>query len=268
VRFPLRRTIPALVAAGCVIAAAAVSAQQPFVSDDAEVTDKGKWHFEYYNSYVELSRSAAPDLRQDTNNFVIQYGVIENLEANVDFPLIAIQRAPHAQLSSAFGLGDVDFALKYKLVSEKPDQVHPAFTFVMAVEVPTGDPRTQLGSGYTDVVFNTITQKTIAETWAIHLDLGYQISGNTLTGAIGIRTPGHIFAGGLSVTRIMSDTLLLGVDLNGAAIHTAHQSDGQLQLTAGGSLALGKKFTFDFAAFVGWYDSPRVGVLLGTTFSP
>jgi hypothetical protein len=248
--------------------ASGLGAQQPFVTDDADVTAKGKWHFEYYNQYAWLSHNAYPDLRQDTNNFVIQYGLLPNLEVNVDFPIIAIWRTQHAPLPNAFGLGDVDFAAKYKLVEEETGGARPAFTVTTAVEVPTGNKATQLGSGFTDFVMNTITQKTFFESTEVHFNIGYQFSGNTLTGAIGIRTPGRILTGGLSVAQTLSPKLLLGIDLNGAEIRTAHTFDRQLQLTVGGSYTLKEGATLDFSVLTGWYNSPRVGVLLGISYSP
>jgi Putative MetA-pathway of phenol degradation len=257
-----------LVLLGLCGAAAGAWAQQPFVSDDAEVTARSNWHFEYFNEYAALSRNDLPDLRQDTNNFVIQYGLLENLEVNLDFPLIAITRERNSQLGSAFGLGDVDFAAKYKLVKEDPNGIRPAFTMSAAVELPTGKKSTQLGSGYTDVVLNTIAQKTFSEKTVLHLNLGYQVSGNTLTGAIGIRTPGHILTAGLSAAHIVSRTLLLGIDLNGAQIRTASTLGRQLQLTSGGSYAIKEGMTLDFALLRGWYSGPRVGLLLGMSYTP
>ena len=243
-------------------------AQQPFVSDDAEVTPKGRWHFEYLNEFAWLSRNAAPDLRQDTSNFVVQYGLAERLEVNLDFPLIDIERSRGAAVGSAFGPGDLDLAAKYKLVGENPDGILPALTFVVAVELPTGNKTDQLGSGYTDVVFNTIVQKTFSGGTVVHLNLGYQFSGNTQTGAIGIPTRGRILTGGLSVARDVSRTLLLGIDVNGAQIRTAGTSDRQLQVTVGGSYAFGEGMTFDFALLAGHYDSPRLGIVLGMSYSP
>lgn len=198
----------------------------------------------------------------------MQYGLARGLEVNVDFPLIYIRREEGAALPNAFGLGDVDFAAKYQFLLEDPAGLRPACTAVLAVEVPTGDKSTQLGSGYTDVVFNSILQKTLAEGTVAHLNLGYQFSGNTLTGAIGIRTPGRILTGGFSVAHDFSPTLLLGIDLNGAQIRTAHSRDSQLQLTVGGSLAFRKDATFDFAVLAGRSDSPRFGILLGMSYSP
>jgi len=261
-----RRLLLCLVLFGAISVGA--RAQQPFASDDAEVTPKGNWHFEYFNEYAALSRNVAPDLRQDTNNFVVQYGLLSDLEVNLDFPLIAIDRAHHSSLANAFGLGDVDFAAKYKLMAEDPSGIRPAFTVIGAVELPTGNKSNQLGSGYTDVDFNTVTQKALSETTVVHLNVGYQISGNTLTGAIGIRTPGHILTGGVSVAHNLSQTLLLGIDLNGAQIRTSHTLDRQLQLTIGGSWNVRKGMTFDFALITGWYDSPRAALLLGMTYTP
>ena len=248
--------------------AAPIFAQQPFLTDDAEVTPKTEWHFEYFNQYAVLSKDAAPDLRQNWSNFVIQYGLLEGLEVNIDFPILYIQRDTSSTLGSAFGLGDTDFAAKYKIVKEDPQGIRPAITVNAAVEVPTGDKNNQLGSGYTDVDFNSIFQKTFAETTAVHLNLGYQISGNTLTGAIGIRTPGHIFTAGLSVVQAVSQTLSLGIDLNGAHTRTASTFGRQLQVTVGGNYQFAKTATFDFALLAGWYSAPRFGVLIGTSFTP
>src|SRR5262249_15274658 len=154
-----------------------------------------------------------------------------------------------------------DLAAKYNFLKEDPASMQPALTVTAAVEFPTGNKTNQLGSGFTDVDFNSIVQKTFAETSIVHLNFGYQINGNTLTGAIGIRTPGHIFTGGISVVQLLSSTLSLGIDLNGARTRTSSTQDRELQLTIGGSYQAAKTATFDFALLVGWYSAPRIGVL-------
>src|SRR5215510_11656780 len=88
--------------------AASARAQLPFLTDDAAVTPKGRWNFEYSNEYAVLPKSATPDHWQDTNDFVIQYGLLRNLELNVDFPIILINRNSGAALPDAFGFGDID----------------------------------------------------------------------------------------------------------------------------------------------------------------
>ena len=243
------------------------SAQQPFVTDDAEVTARGQWHFEYANELAVLQKSDYPNLRQDTSNFVIQYGLFEHVEVNMDFPLIAIVNARGSGTPSVFGLGDIDFAVKWNLVAENPDGARPAFTVTAAAEFPTGNEKKQLGSGLTDYLVNTVLQKTLSGT-AFHINAGIQFSGNTQTGVVGIRTPGRILIGGLSAARDVSQRVRVGLDLNGAEIHAAGRVDKQLQLTAGGNYALTSNDTLDFGVFAGWFNSPRVGVLLGVSITP
>lgn len=242
-------------------------AQQPFATDDAEITPLRHWHFEYANQFAVLQKADYPNLRQDVSNFVFQYGLFEHVEVDLDFPVIGIFTAGDSGLPSAFGLGDLDFAVKWNFVREAPDGARPAFTVSFAAEFPTGSEKKQLGSGLTDYVLNTIAQKTFGET-ALHVNAGIQFSGNTRTGLVGIRTPGRILTGGLSASREFSKTLLLGIDLNGAEIHDGGRVEKQLQLTAGGSYALFREGTLDFAIVTGWYSGPRFGIVLGFSITP
>ena len=230
--------------------------------------EKGFGPLDYCKLYVMVPKSAAPDHWQETNNFVVQFGLLRNLELNVDFPILLINRYSGASLADAFGFGDIDFAAKYGFCDEDRDGWRPALAASAAVEVPSGNSKTQLGSGFTDFVVNTIAQKSLSDRAVLHLNLGYQANGNTLTGAIGIRTPGKIVSEGVSVTVDVTPRLALGVDLNGAQIWTAHDHDRQLQLTLGGTYALGPKTSLAFAALAGWHDSPKGGVLAGLTYSP
>jgi hypothetical protein len=247
--------------------AARAFAQQPFATDDAEVTEKGHWHFQYANEYDRLHDNAYPNERQNTNNFVIQYGLFSTVEVNMDFPLIWIGNASGPGVSNAFGLGDVDFAAKWKIVSEAPGESHPAFTVNGALEFPTGSESKGLGSGVTDFVLNTILQKTFSRT-QLHFNAGVQFTGNTATGAVGIHTPGRILIGGLSAAHDFSGRLRLGLDLNGAEIYDGGPTEKQLQLTAGGNYGLTSNDTLDFAVIVGWYRAPRFGLLLGVSLTP
>jgi hypothetical protein len=139
-------------------------AQQPFVTDDAEVTPRGRFHFEYANEFYILQKDAYPNLRQDTSNFVIQYGLFDGLEVNMDFPLIAIGNAQGSGTPSVCGLGDVNFAAKRNMVREIPGSSRPALTVTAAAEFPTGSKKKQLGSGLADYVLNAILQKTFSDT--------------------------------------------------------------------------------------------------------
>jgi hypothetical protein len=241
-------------------------AQQPFVTDDAEVTDAGHWHFQYSNEYDVLQKSAYPNLRQDWQNFVFQYGLAPHLEVNVDFPLILIENADG--MKNAFGFGDIDFAAKWKVVEEAPGSKRPAFTINGAVELPTGNEYKQLGSGLIDYGVNLILQKTLAPATLLHVNAGIQFAGNTQTGVVGIHTPGKILSSGMSVTRDVSPILHLGVDLNGAEVRDGGPKERQLQLTVGGNYSFTADDTFDFAVFAGWQGAPRVGFLVGLSITP
>jgi len=56
-------------------AASSAQAQQPFVTDDANVTPKGHFHFELSNEFDLLQRSSYPSLRQNTADFELDYGI-------------------------------------------------------------------------------------------------------------------------------------------------------------------------------------------------
>lgn len=51
------------------LVASTAEAQQPFVTDDADVTPQGKFHFEFSNESDLLQRSSFPNLRQNTADF-------------------------------------------------------------------------------------------------------------------------------------------------------------------------------------------------------
>src|SRR6266704_2368595 len=74
-------------------------AQLPFYTDDSNVTDRGKWHFEFFNEYDGLQSSQFPDLRQNTANFKLNYGLPHNLELDVDAPYLSVLRATGVQSS-------------------------------------------------------------------------------------------------------------------------------------------------------------------------
>jgi hypothetical protein len=264
----LRSSAGILVLASALVLAAALpcAGQQPFVTDDAEVTDAGHWHFQFSNEYDVLQKSAYPNLRQDWQNFVFQYGLAPHLEVNVDFPLILIENADG--MKNAFGFGDIDFAAKWKIAEETPGSRRPAFTVNGAVELPTGNEYKQLGSGLADYGVNLILQKTLAPATLLHVNAGIQFAGNTQTGVVGIHTPGHILSSGVSVTRDVSPVLHLGIDLNGAEVRDGGPKERQLQLTVGGNYAFTSDDTFDFSVFAGWQGAPRYGFLVGISITP
>src|SRR5689334_8808834 len=78
-------------------------AQLPFYTDNPEVTDQGTFHFEFFNEFDRLQSSQFPDLHQNWANFKFNYGLPHQLELDIDYPYLSIDRAPGHQSSSGWG---------------------------------------------------------------------------------------------------------------------------------------------------------------------
>lgn len=243
---------------------AAVRAQQPFFVDDADTTARRRFHFEFSNQYSGLQRIAFPNLRQNASVVQWNYGLTDRLELGIDAPLIVIRNAPSPLPRTPVGLGDVNFTLKWNVRRERPDSRWPAFSIATAVETPTGDSDTQLGSGVTDYGCNTILQKSLSDRLTLRINNGLLFAGNTLTGAVGLRAQGLVYTGGASLTRQFSRGLLLGGELTGAVAEKNEVTKSSLQVQLGGKLALSRNVTLDFGLLRGWYvGAPRFAAQLG-----
>jgi len=247
-----------------ILNAATAKAQQPFYTDNADVTDRKKFHFQLGNEYDILQRSAYPSLRQNTSVFELDYGLFNGVEIGVDGPLIAILNSRIATPKSVFGFGDLDFHIKYNFLKEREGSRLPALTATVNVELPTGNASKQLGSGVMDVFMNGILQKSLTQKTMVRLNGGILFSGNTTTGDIGIRTRGQVFVGGASLVKQITPKLDLGFELTGAVTSSLKLSKGQLQTQIGGNYQFKKNASFDFGIVGGKFAaSPRVGVQLG-----
>lgn len=247
-----------------ILGAATATAQQPFYTDNADVTDKKKIHFQFGNEYDILQRVAYPSLRQNTAVFELDYGLLNGLEIGVDGPLIAISNSHVVTPKIVAGFGDLDFHVKYNFLKEREGSRMPALTATLNVELPTGNASKQLGSGLMDVFLNGILQKSLTKKTTLRLNGGILFAGNTTTGDIGIKTRGRVFVGGVSLVKQITPKLDLGAELTGAVTSSLNLSRGQLQTQIGGNYALTKKMTFDFGIVGGKFAaSPRIGVQLG-----
>lgn len=240
-----------------------VCAQQPFATDDADVTDHKKFHLQISNEFDVLQRSAYPSLRQNTTVFELDYGVARNIEIGVDFPLILISNSRIVKERSVFGFGDLDLHVKYNFLKEREGSPRPALTASLAVELPTGDATRQLGSGLTDYFLNGILQKSLTKETKLRLNGGVLFAGSTATGEVGIRTRGTVFVTGGSIVKQFTPKLDLGVEVVGAIESGRGLNSGQLQTQVGGNYQFTKKASFDFGIVAGKSNSPRAGLQLG-----
>ena len=174
------------------LAAAAAQAQQPFVTDDTNVTPKGHFHFEFSNEFDLLQRSSYPSLRQNTADFELDYGLGGGVEIGVESPLLTIINAPGSSPERITGIGDTNLSLKYNFHKERENSRLPAMAIGFNLELPTGDIKRQLGSGLTDFYVNNILQKSLTKKTRFDLNGGILFSGNETTGEIGIKTRGTV----------------------------------------------------------------------------
>jgi len=242
--------------------AAPLAAQLPFYTDDPAVTDRGKWHFEFFNEF-DVLQLQYPNLKQNTANYKLNYGLPFNLELDIDSPYLAIYRA--LGTTGSAGIGDTNLGVKWEIHKESAGSRVPAFGVSLYVEFPTGDSRQQLGSGLVDYWLNLIGQKSISGKTRITGNAGYLFAGNTSTGVLGITNArGHVFAGGLSLMHDFTGRLTLGAEAYGGFASDPTLGRSQLQAMIGGQYKLREGLGLAFGLLGGRYiASPRLGVQIG-----
>jgi len=237
-------------------------AQMPFYTDDTSVTERGKWHLEFFNEYDALQLQY-PNLRQNTSNLKINYGLPHSLELDVDAPYIYIQRSSGNTPSN--GVGDTDMGVKWNFLKESKGSRHPALGASFYVEFPTGDPSQQLGSGLTDYALNVMLQKSLSKKTRINGNVGFLFAGNTSTGALGTQnTRGQVYTGGFSILHDFNDLITLGGEVYGAYTDSGDLGRTQLQAMLGGQYSVRKGVALCFGLLGGVYvASPRIGGQIG-----
>jgi hypothetical protein len=260
----LRRTF--LLGVGLCSLSIVVYAQQPFVTDDADVTPRHQFHFEFSNEFDWLQRSAFPNIKQNTADAELDFGLFKGVEIGIEVPLLTIYNDPTSSPRGATGIGDTNISLKYNFLEEKEDSRRPALAVALNLEVPTGDTKRQLGSGLADFYINGIAQKSLTKKTTLRLNSGLLFSGNETTGVLGIKSRGTVFTAAGSLVRRFTPKLTLGIELTGAMSKGAQLGKGQLQTMAGGNYQINQKLSFDFGILAGKYAaSPRVGIQLGVS---
>ena len=235
----------------------------PFYTDNADVTDEGTLHFEFFNEFDGLQSAQYPDLRQNTFNYKINYGLPHGLELDLDAPYLSIFRAPGSQTSQ--GPGDTDMGIKWNFrKSDRPLSV-PALSASMYIEFPTGDTSQELGSGLTDYWLNSIAQEPLTEKTRLNANFGFLFAGNTSTGVLGTQnTRGHVYTGGLSLVHDCNQRLSLGLEAYGAVADNKGLGKDQFQSLAGGWYQFNNRTAVTFALLGGSHiASPKIGGQIG-----
>jgi hypothetical protein len=243
-------------------------AQIPFYTDDAETTEKGKFHFEFFNEHDWLQKSSLPGKTQNTTNFTLNYGVTDRVELGLNAPILNISNTRQSLLGRQSGFGDTQLGVKVKLRDERDGSRLPAVSVVFYVELPTGSTRKQTGSGLLDYWLYGVLQKSLTKRTKVRLNGGILFAGNSSTGLIGIEgTRGQVFTANGSLVRDFTPKLQLGAELFGGVTNNFNLTRGQLEAQLGGSYSVLDNFAFTFGVLAGRFPaSPRAGFHLGFAY--
>jgi hypothetical protein len=238
-------------------------AQMPFYTDNADVTEHGTLHFEFFNEYDGLQSAQYPNLRQNTFNAKVNYGLPCSLELDFDIPYLSIYRASGSETSN--GGGDADMGVKWNFRKQAHPMSFPALSASMYIEFPTGDTSQQLGSGLTDYWLNSIAQESFSGKTRLNANFGFLFAGNTSTGVLGIQTTrGHVYTGGLSLQHDFTPRLTLGIEAYGGLDDNNGLGKDQFQGLGGGQYQLNPRMAVTFALLGGAHiASPSVGGQFG-----
>jgi outer membrane putative beta-barrel porin/alpha-amylase len=258
VRVP-RPPASAVFALALLLAPAVAAAQQPFVSDDAGVSDKGIWHVELSNQVDRLRASARPLVWQNLFESELDFGLPGRLEASVIVPLLTLG-ADHAPRIVG-GIGDSAVGIKARFTRD-PFARH-AFAASLTVEFPTGSRGRELGSGLIDYSLNAISQHGLGRKWALVLNGGVLLAGDSSTGALGIRDRGTILSTAASL-RTVRGRVHVGGEVTGAWSEKAAIADSVVGVQVGANVLLTRGCTLDLGGGTGWFEgSSRVTLQVG-----
>jgi hypothetical protein len=192
-------------------------AQQPFATDDADTTERGKFHLEFLNAFDVLQQPDYPARMQNTGNLTVNFGLTDRIELGVAVPLITIFNANVSPLGNPTGFGDFNFDVKYNFYREKHGSWLPALTVTTYVEMPTGNVEKQLGSGFIDVYLYGVAQKTLSKDFTLRANSGIVHSRSNATGLVGVTTLRRtVFTASASLIKDFNSRLSFGAEMFGA----------------------------------------------------
>lgn len=242
-----------------------IAAQQPFVTDNAAVTDPGIMSIEVANELDKLQPESLPDAYQNVTSYSVSFGVFKRIDISVSGAYLSLISDGRRRLNT--GYGDTSLSLKYNFRKEHDGSRLPAMSVSVSGHFPTGSATRGLGSGVYGFSVNGIAEKSIRKANTARINLGYLLTGTTVVGDLGIGTVrGGIFTGGASFVREFGPRWLLGGEVSGAVSRKFRLSAGQLQTRFGGNYRLTDNSTLDFGISLGRFSaSPRAGFIIGYT---
>ncbi len=186
---PKRHALATLLLATLVPTAA--QAGPPFVTDDPGPTEQGHWEIFAFATGTESRDKTAGEAGLDIN-----YGLAPGVQLTAVLPLTYEDEG-----RSRVDVGDIELAVKYRLLSQREESPLPDISFFPAVTLPTGR---GAEAGRVQLFLPIWLQKDFGP-WSLFGGGGYQIN----PGA-GNR---NYWTGGLGITREIGDRLSVGAEI-------------------------------------------------------
>ncbi|USI72809.1 hypothetical protein [Sphingomonas morindae] len=204
----------ALAVSACVPARAG----PPYVTDDPEPTDRGKWE-----SYAFVSGTIVRGGEQGGSGFDINYGGAKDLQLSA---VVSLAYARQTGAGTHVGVADTELGAKYRLVHQRAGSWLPDISLFPKIELPTAGRR--FGSGRAGFSIPIWAQKDIGA-WSLFGGGGW-----TRNPGLGNRDYGF---GGLAVTRAVTPSLSLGTEIY-------HQTADTFDARSSTGLDLGASWQF------------------------
>ena len=139
----------------------------PFVTDDPEPPEYGKW---------EVNSALAGTLVHGGGDAALpvidaNYGALPDPQLHIQPQMTYV----HSSGGTHFGFGDLEIGAKYRFIEEDENGWVPAVAFYPLFEIPTGDKRRELGAGVGRTFLPIWAQKTIGK-WTVYGGGGYGIN--------------------------------------------------------------------------------------------
>lgn len=179
-------------AVAALTAAVPAAAGPPFFSDDPEPTDPSRWEIYGYLAGTHVAGGTGGEGGLDIN-----YGGARDLQLTAVVPL----EYQH-QRGTDVALGDVELAVKFRFLHQRPGSAMPDVAFFPRVFVPTAPAR--FGTGRVGLLLPLWAQKDLGK-WSLFGGGGY-----TLNPGVGQR---DYALGGVGVLRRVTDRLSLGAEV-------------------------------------------------------
>lgn len=197
----IRRPIALLAA---LLGSGAAWAGPPYVTDDPEPTDLGKWEIYGFGTGTRLTHAT-----EGATGFDINYGAARDLQLTT---VIEVDHQRGGTDGNHSGFGNMEVGAKYRVLHQKEGSWLPDVSFFPKLDLPTAGKR--FGSGKLGAQLPLWAQKDIGA-WSLFGGGGYVIN------------PGadqrDFWQTGLAFTRMMTTSLSLG----GEVYHrTADADDG------------------------------------------